>query len=76
MTLYEFKLKSDHEQYDIVFNQGEFIEYHIEESRRFALYAVHKFFVEVEYDLWTNKVVKKNSFVEGEFLHRYIKKGL
>lgn len=64
--------KSDHEQYDIVFTQTDFIEYHIENSRRFALYTVFKFFVEVEYDLWSNKVVGKRSFVDGELLHRYI----
>ena len=59
MTLYEFKLKPEHEQYDIVFNQGDFIDYHVEESKRFALYAVSRFFVEIEYDLWNNKVVGK-----------------
>lgn len=76
MTLYEFKLKSEHEQYDIVFTEGDFIEYHIEDSRRYALYTVCKFFVEVEYNLWSNKVVGKRSFVDGELLHRYIQKGI
>ncbi|MCX2838378.1 hypothetical protein OQ279_09455 [Salinimicrobium sp. MT39] len=34
MTLYEFELKFDHEQYNLVFTQGDFILYHIEDSRR------------------------------------------
>ena len=71
MTLYEFKLKSDHEQYDIVFTKGEFIDYHLEESKRYALYAVSKFFVEIEYDHWSNEVTGKRSFVEGDLLNRY-----
>lgn len=71
MTLYDFKLKSDHEQYDIVFTQGDFVDYHIEESKRFALYSLFKFFVEIEYDLRSNEVTGKTSFVEGAILNRY-----
>lgn len=71
MTLYEFKLKSDHEQYDIVFTQGYFIDYHLEATKRFALFAVNKFFVEVEYDLAGNEIIGKRSFVSGEILDKY-----
>ncbi|WP_424494116.1 hypothetical protein [Salinimicrobium sp. GXAS 041] len=71
MTLYDFKLKSDHEQYDMVFTQGDFVDYHIEQSKRFALYAVFKFFVEIEYDLWSNEVTGKRSFIEGDLLDKY-----
>ena len=45
--------KSDREQYGIVFTQGDFIDYHIEQLKGFALYALFKFFVEIEYDLWS-----------------------
>ena len=71
MTLYDFKLKSDHEQYDIVFTQGDFVDYSLEESRRFALFAVFKFFVEVEYDLSSNEIIGKRSFVTGPILDKY-----
>ena len=71
MTLYEFKLKSDHEQYDIVFTQGDFIDYRIEESKRFALYAVTKIFVEIEYDLSSNEIIGKRGFVTGAILDKY-----
>lgn len=73
MTLYEFKLKSDHDQYDIVFTQGDFIDCALEPSRRFALFAVYSFFVEVEYDLTNNKIVSKRSFVTGKILDKYTK---
>lgn len=53
-TLYEFKLLSDHKQYDMVFNQGEFIDYYLQGNSRFSLYALHKFFVEIEYDSTKN----------------------
>lgn len=71
MTLHEFKLKSDNEQYDIIFNEGQFVTFHLEKSRRFALYAVFKFFVEVEYDIKTNKITGKKSFIDGKLLGRY-----
>ena len=71
MTLYEFKLKSDHEQYDLVFNHGQFLDFHLENSKRFVVYAVFRFFVEIEYDVASNKIVGKTSFVDGSKLSRY-----
>lgn len=55
MNLYDFKLLPDQEQYHIVFTGGEYIDIRIEGSRRFVLYAVELFFVEVEYDNVHNK---------------------
>lgn len=71
LTLYEFKLLSDHEQYDLVFTQGQFLDIYLEQNSRFALYAVFKFFVEIEYDSLNNKIVNKVSFISGEKLDRY-----
>lgn len=50
MTLYEFKLLPDEKQYEITFTQGDFIDYYLTGSVRYALYAVDRFFVEVEYN--------------------------
>ena len=51
MTLYEFKLLPEHEQYDLVFCKAQFLTYRLEEKKRFVLYALHRFFVEIEYDV-------------------------
>lgn len=64
---------TDHEQYDLVFNHGQFLTYHLEENKRFALYAINKFFVEIEYDVVNNSIVNKVSFISGEKLNRYSK---
>ncbi|PHR96753.1 MAG: hypothetical protein COA80_08470 [Leeuwenhoekiella sp.] len=72
-SLYEFKLLSDYQQYDVVFTEGTFIDAIIEENTRYALYAVDLFFVELEYDVARNKIVGKTSFVTGEKLNRYSK---
>lgn len=73
MTLYEFKLLPKEKQYAITFNEGTFIDYHLETKRRFALYEVDRFFVEVEYDNVNNKIINLISFIEGEKLNRYTK---
>ena len=71
MTLYEFKLLPEQEQYRILFKEGDFITYRLESSARFALYALDKFFVEVEYNPKNNKIVNKVSFIGGEKLNLY-----
>ena len=70
-SLYEFKLLSDHQQYDVIFIEGSFIDVLIEEKIRYALYAVDLFFVELEYDVDSNKIVGKSCFVTGHKLDKY-----
>ena len=64
LTLYQFKLLSDHEQYDLLFTQGDFLDMVIAGNSRFAVYALFKFFVEVEYN---NKENMKFTFEGKEF---------
>ncbi len=71
LTLYEFKMLSDHEQYDLIFTKGAFLDVHLEANSRFVLYALFKFFVEVEYDFTNNTIVTKVSFLAGDKLNRY-----
>ncbi|WP_167597759.1 hypothetical protein [Leeuwenhoekiella sp. ZYFB001] len=73
LSLYDFKLLTDHEQYDLVFSEGTFIDTLIEDNTRYALYAVDLFFVEIEYDVARNKIVGKTSFVTGDKLNSYSK---
>ena len=73
LSLYDFKLLTDHEQYDVVFSEGTFIDALIEENSGYALYAVDLFFVEIKYDVAKNKIVGKTSFVTGDKLNSYSK---
>lgn len=70
-TLYEFLALPDQEKYDVVFNYGQFLTYHLDGNKRFALYAVETFFVEVEYNVQLNQIVKKVCFIGGKKLNRY-----
>ena len=71
ITLYEFRILSDQEQYRLVFNEGTFIDSKIYGNQRFALYALDMFFVEVEYDNERNKIINQTAFVTGEILNKY-----
>ena len=71
MTLYEFILLDKSQQYEVTFQKGEFVDLHLEINKRFALYAVDMFFVELEYDVANNKIINLVSFLEGEKLNRY-----
>lgn len=71
LTLYEYKLLPVEKQYVLVFNEGQFLDTFEKGTSRFALYALYKFFVEVEYDVNNNEIVNKVSFITGEKLDRY-----
>jgi hypothetical protein len=71
MTLYEFKLLPEQEQYRKLFNEGDFITHRLGSKARFTLYTLDKFFVEVEYNPKSNRIVNMVSFVSGKKLDLY-----
>ncbi|WP_034894550.1 hypothetical protein [Gillisia sp. Hel_I_29] len=70
-SLYEFKLLADHDQFDLIFKEGIFLTYRLKLNSRFTLYALYRFFVEIEYDVKSNKIVNKVSLISGEKLDLY-----
>lgn len=71
MELYDFNILTDHEKYDTVFTVGEFVDSLKEGRINYALYSISKFWVEVMYDVPTNKILEIGSFVGGKTLDRY-----
>jgi hypothetical protein len=72
MTLYEFNALDQQSKYDEVLNiSGVYLDNHINGNQRFNLYAIDKFFVEVEYNNTENKIVGLISFKTGDLLDRY-----
>ena len=53
-SLCEFLLFPDHDHNDLIFINTQFLTYRLEEKNRFALYALYKFFVEIEYSVESN----------------------
>ena len=60
----------EQEQYRILFNRGDFLTHMLESKARFTLYALDKFFVEVEYDPKSNRIVNMVS-LSGKKLDKY-----
>ncbi|RDI06914.1 hypothetical protein [Flavobacterium sp. AG291] len=74
MKLYEYKQLNDNEQYRILWNDGVLIDACIDGKVRKLLYAIHNFYVELWYDVATNKILWKLSFKQGLLLEKYLAK--
>lgn len=71
LTFQNFKDLAQNEQYDLVFTQGDFINYYLKGETRYALYSLFNFFVEIEYNVRKNKILNIIAFEDGKLLDRY-----
>lgn len=71
MGIYEFNILSEHDKYDTVFTQGQFVDTIAEDNTKYVLYSISSFWVEVHYDALNNKIIGISSFVAGKSLNRY-----
>jgi len=71
VTLYEFRMLSDSEQLETVWDKGNFIDNAITPNHRINLYAIDMFYVEVYYDAVTNKITHHTAFIHGHRLDKY-----
>jgi len=71
MTLYEYKTLSKDDQYDTVFAKGKFLDIVLEGNSKFVLYAIDKFFVEVEWNIEKDGIIGKGVFKERDSLNKY-----
>ncbi len=62
MKFFDFTLLSDENQFDLVFNEGVFIDFSVVGNSRFTLYKLYSFFVEVQYEISQNKIIGKIVF--------------
>ena len=68
MTLYQYKMLSEDEQYDTVFAKGKFLDIVIEGNSKYVLYALDMFFVEVIWDNEKDEIIGLGQFKEGNSL--------
>lgn len=71
MGLYEYMMLSDTEQWNVLWDNGTYLTNHFTSNKKINLYALFAFFVEVEYDPQTNKIIGKEHFKSGDTLDRY-----
>lgn len=62
---------SEEEQWQNLWEKGQFITNLKFINKKFSLYALHKFFVEVELDPTTDKILRKTHFKTGHAMDKY-----
>jgi hypothetical protein len=74
MTLYQFKVLKQQEQYQTVWDSGVYLTDRIVENNRFALYQIDSFYVEIFYNTNENKIISIKSFLSTDLLEPYLDK--
>ena len=72
MKLYDFLRFNDEEQYNITWNIGTLVDQFITDHIAIHLYAINDFFVEVYYEIKSNRILYKKIFKQGELLEKYL----
>lgn len=62
ISFFDFTLLVDEQQFELVFTEGEFIDFQDVGSSKFVLYRLYGFFVELEYDFLQNHIINKIVF--------------
>jgi hypothetical protein len=71
MTLYEFNSLELNKRMEIINQKGKYLDNFLTETVNFNLYAIDKFFIEVEYNKELNKITNIRSFKGGYLLDKY-----
>ena len=71
MGIYEFNILPEEEQWNTLWDKGKFVTNLKLIDRSFSLYAIDKFFVEVEYNIETDEIIGNEEFKYGDTLDRY-----
>lgn len=72
MKLYDFLSLDDDLQYQAVWDFGVHIDSVICDKIHYQLYAINDFYVEVHYDAFSNSIIGKQPFKQGDHLDKYL----
>ena len=72
MTLYDYLALSTESQWDELWENGLHIDNYKSIDSKFALYALHKFFIEVELCITTDKILSMHPFKYGQRMNKYV----
>ncbi len=71
MGIYEFNILPEEEQWNTLWDKGKFVTNLKLIDKSYSLYAIDKFFVEVELDPMTDKILSKKVFKHGHCMEKY-----
>ena len=74
ITLYEFNLLPPQEQHEIVHSKATFLEVLDWGSKKYVLYGLEQFYIELEYDVPSNKIISLRTFKRGKLLDKFLDK--
>jgi hypothetical protein len=72
MTLYQFKLLKEQEQYNTVWEKGTLIDARMTADDKFLLYKIDSFYVEIKYNAVKNTIEGLKSFSSVIALRDYL----
>lgn len=70
MGIYEYNILPEDEQWKTFWDKGEFLTNLKLIDKAFSLYAIDKFFVEVELDPLTDRIIGKKVFMHGHCMNK------
>lgn len=62
ISFFDFTNLSEEQQFELIFTEGEFIDFQDVGSSKFVLYRLYGFFVEIQYDVLQNHIINKIVF--------------
>ncbi|WP_405247847.1 hypothetical protein [Cellulophaga sp. Asnod2-G02] len=71
MGLYEYMMLDETEQWNVLWDKGIYLTHYLGNNEKCNLYALGDFFVEVELNHKTEKIVGKSHFKAGHLLDKY-----
>ncbi len=72
MTMYDYLMLKEHDQVIIFANKREYVATYNNGRTDFVLYSLSTFFIELEQDLKTKKMIERQIFQSGAQLDKYI----
>lgn len=72
MTLYEYLALSNDEQWEEFWEHCVHLDNYKSIDCKFSLYSLHKFFIELELCITTDKILGKYPFKQGGRMEKYI----
>ncbi|RST26233.1 hypothetical protein [Chryseobacterium lacus] len=61
-SFFEFTHLGEEEQYDVTFKNGDFVGTSEKGNKKFVLYKLNNFFVEIIYDIERNSIISLTAF--------------
>ncbi len=65
-SFFEFTHLGEEEQYNLTFKKGDFVGTSEKEDKKFVLYKLNNFFVEIIYDIERNIIISLTAFLNSK----------